>query len=333
MKVTPFLLKNFRTILFVLVLIAIGWFVRSTDWIQVGNALQLVGWNFIWLLVATFLAALCGAVGWRYCLGESGKKVPLLDLFLIRHIGEVVGLINPTGMLGGEALKAAMLREKSVDRSVVVTSVVVSRVLTIVTQLILFVVVVALLYYEAVWTNIVHYAGWIFIFAVFIGIIGALARSGRVVFPFAVFRYIFERLPQNWQRSMLMLRESMHNAVVKQRAALGWASVYLTLHWLFGGLEFYLILRFLGTDASILQAIYVDMGVVFFKVAGTAVPGQIGVEEYGNKVMLEAIGLTGPEIWVTASILRRARQLFWIGFGLLTYFVYYHKWRVAPSPE
>lgn len=63
------------------------------------------------------------------------------------------------------------------------------------------------------------------------------------------------------------------------------------------------------------------MGVILFKSAGAFVPAQIGVEEYGNKIMLAAIGLPETEIWVSASILRRARQLFWIFLGLTIYFV------------
>jgi glycosyltransferase 2 family protein len=284
--------------------------------------------------VATFLAALCGAIGWQYCLGEAGRRVHFYDLFLIRHIGETVGLVNPTGMVGGEALKAAMLHTKGVDRRTVVVSVVVSRALTIVTQLILFVVVLLLLYYGAVWAWLVQLPGWVL---ALVGLVLAFCwffvRSDWSFWPSKAFKHIFQRLPLSWQKAFRTLRESLHLVTNQQRGALLWASLYLTLHWVFGGLEFYLTLRFIGADVTLLQAIFVDMGVVFFKVAGTMVPGQIGVEEYGNKVMLETIGLTSPEIWITASILRRARQLFWIGFGMLTYFIYYHKWRVAPSAE
>ncbi len=318
-------MKHLKTILFFALLVAIGWFVRSTDWQGVGAALQLVGWNFVWLIVTTLLAALCGAIGWRYCLGEPGKRASFYDLFLIRHIGETVGLVNPTGMVGGEALKAAMLHAKDIDRTTVVASVVVSRALTIVTQLLLFLAVALCLYFDEVWRRLSAFSGWFLVVSAVVAIcVWRLSRS-------APRRFSLAWLPERWRQAVVNFGESLR-LVAGRRAALGMASVYLTLHWLFGGLEFYLILRFLHTDATLLQAIFVDMGVVFFKVAGTVVPGQIGVEEYGNKVMLEAIGVSEPEIWITASILRRARQLFWIGFGLLTYFIYYHKkWRVAPS--
>lgn len=99
------------------------------------------------------------------------------------------------------------------------------------------------------------------------------------------------------------------------------AFLFFSLHWFLGSLEFYLILKFLGVKATVLQVLLVDMGVILFKSAGAFVPAQIGVEEYGNKIMLAAIGLPETEIWVSASILRRARQLFWIFLGLTIYFV------------
>jgi glycosyltransferase 2 family protein len=320
-------LKYLKTLLFIALLFAVGWFVRATDWAKVGLALQQIGWNFIWLLVATFLAAWCGAIGWRYCLGEQGRQVRFYDLFLIRHIGETVGLVNPTGMVGGEALKAAMLRNKNIDQHTVIASVVLSRVLTILTQLLLFGVVALCLYGASVMRYLGQFSGWILAISATALLLWWWLRGASS--PIQK-RRIMAWLPESWQQQLSSVKTSLRFAL-QQRAAVGWASLYLTLHWVLGGVEFYLILLFLGTDATLLEAIFVDMGVVFFKVAGTVVPGQVGVEEYGNKVMLEAIEVQGAELYIAASILRRARQLFWIGFGLLTYFIYYHKWRTAPS--
>ena len=107
------------------------------------------------------------------------------------------------------------------------------------------------------------------------------------------------------------------------------SGVFALLHWVFGGLEFYLILKFLGLKVSVLQALLVDLGVVLFKAAGAFVPGQLGVEEYGNKIMLAFIGIPAEEIWVTASVLRRARQLFWIVFAVIVYFLVFKRQEAA----
>lgn len=35
--------------------------------------------------------------------------------------------------------------------------------------------------------------------------------------------------------------------------------------------------------------------------------------------MLAAIGISGGTVWITVSILRRARQLLWIGLGFVLF--------------
>ena len=54
---------------------------------------------------------------------------------------------------------------------------------------------------------------------------------------------------------------------------------------------------------------------------GAIVPGQLGVEEYANKIMLETVGIVNNEVWVVVSILRRARQLFWVVIAGIFYLI------------
>ena len=61
-----------------------------------------------------------------------------------------------------------------------------------------------------------------------------------------------------------------------------------------------------------LDALLVDQGVLVLKSFGAFIPGQLGVEEFSNKVMLSIVGIKATGLWVAASIVRRSRQLFWI---------------------
>lgn len=85
-----------------------------------------------------------------------------------------------------------------------------------------------------------------------------------------------------------------------------------SIHWIFGAMEFYIVLNCLGVKISIVRAIIIEMGVMMFKVLGSVILGQISIEEYGNKVMLNLIGVTSNEIGLVVSLTRRARQLFWL---------------------
>ena len=85
--------------------------------------------------------------------------------------------------------------------------------------------------------------------------------------------------------------------------------------WMFGALEFFIVLRMLSVPVVFPDAVAVEMGVIFFKTVGAVVPGQLGIEEYGNKVMLDTIGVHGNEIWLVITLMRRSRQLFWLGIA------------------
>lgn len=271
-------------------------FIQATDLEKVIDAIQKVGYHFVWLIVFTGIAYLFGTLSWKYCLGDQYKSVSTLRLFLIRHVGETVSLFNPASIIGGDAVKALMLENYGVEKKKVIASVILSRVILIACQLSLFMLTVLLLLAQHSsfsppnnYEKVLGLCPFILVktrfirlkIAAFLGEVGPLFR-------------------QNSQ-------------------ALTWSVLFALSHWFFGALEFYFILKFLGMEVSILQALLIDLGVVFFKAAGAIIPGQIGIEEYGNKMMLMAVGIPNPEIWISASILRRARQLVWITFGIAVY--------------
>jgi len=105
------------------------------------------------------------------------------------------------------------------------------------------------------------------------------------------------------------------------------------LHWFGGATEFFLILTFLGVDASFLACLAIEVGIICFRAMGAFVPGQIGVEEYANRLMLSLAGVPGAELWISVSIIRRARQLFWIAAGAAIFSLTSFRFRLrAPVP-
>jgi conserved hypothetical protein len=95
--------------------------------------------------------------------------------------------------------------------------------------------------------------------------------------------------------------------------------------WLMGAMEFFVILYLLGLEASFLSCVAIEVGVMVFKALGAFVPGQIGIEEYASKMMLDFVNVPGSGVWITVSILRRARQLFWICAGFVAFLLIIRK--------
>ncbi len=279
------------------ILISVTAFIQATDLEKVIASVIKVGYKFIWLLVFTGIAYYFGTLSWQYCLGDQYKAISTVKLYLIRHVCETVSLFNPASVVGGDALKIVMLGDYGIEKKRVIASVVLSRIILIACHLLIFVITALVLLIQNsgfrqvdVYENAV---GWL-----------AVIVNKLKLFRVKTAKYLKE-IPSFYQ----------HN-----KKALGWSVIFALLHWLVGALEFYYILRFLNIEVSILHALFIDLGVVFFKAAGAVIPAHIGVEEYGNKIMLMAIGVPESEIWISASILRRARQLAWLTIGVVIYF-------------
>ena len=131
------MLRYIKWILFVVILAGFIWFIRETDLHAMSVSLQKIGWGgFGLILLSTFLAYLLATIGWRFCLPKT--RYSILQLFMIRHIGEVVTLINPTSIVGGEATKWTLMNDEQANKKEVAVSIMVSRMILIYTQLICF---------------------------------------------------------------------------------------------------------------------------------------------------------------------------------------------------
>ena len=314
--------KLFKFLLLAAILIPIGIFIFGIDFQAVIVALQRIGPKFLWILLVTFFAYLLGSLGWWICLGEDRHNISLLKLFAIRQVGETVGLYNPSSIIGGDVLKHSLLKPYGIAKSITASSVVVSRITAVLSQVLLLCIALTWLFVNTYnqLSALMRYA--------FVGLMAVLLLL-QVVFFYFLYRKSSEKkaLESASKKGFLYrLGQQVAQLVAQSKAffvqeqKLFWMSyAFFLLHWMVGSVEFYLILHFLGIDIRLIQGLLLDMGVILVKSAGAFVPGQIGVEELGNKLVLASIGVHATAIWISVSILRRTRQVCWIGIGGLCY--------------
>lgn len=265
------------------------------------------------ILIATTVAYFCATWAWYYSFPvHSRNTVPnLLQLFVIRQIGESVCLITPANVIGGEASKAALLNKFGISSADAINSVIVSRLFIIISYFLLFFIVGSILMIQQ------HLA--------FILVPISLSGIGIILYNFALseiapVKHLDHKLQSLLSKKYLKFKAQINHLrkQIKSQKRDSFKALSLSaLHWLIGVLEFYFILNALGIQCSYSQALLLEIGVMVFKSAGAFIPGQIGVEELGNKFMLGIIGITSLEIWITVSIIRRTRQLTWIGLSLI----------------
>lgn len=325
------MMRYVKLLILISIIASLAIFLNATDFQKVLDSVGQIGSNFIFLLLITFLSSVLGTLSWRSCLGKQANAVSLSQLFLIRHIGEIASIFNPAGIVGGEALKVHLLcSSQHLERKTVLASILVSRSIMMVTQLSLFSLVALYLFtpgFELLRVaDYSEYLGLALICLILMSLFFYFGGNIKQLFLRTRLGSLLRNKTGRFRAQVNDVLRSMSDLYRSDRKAVVYSSMYAWLHWILGAMEFYFILTFLGIDVSLLQAILVDMGVIFFKTAGVFIPAQAGIEEYGNKIMLSVIGVWAAEIWITASILRRARQLFWLAFGIGIYLCMYKTW-------
>lgn len=319
--------RGIKVVLLLLVLAFVGQFIWHTDFEEIGDYLKQMPFTFLGIIVLSFFAYLSATISWRFCLGEDSSKAGVGQLFMIRHVGEMLSVFNPTSVVAGETLKAHYLGRQGVSAQSSISSILMSRILIILSAFLLMLL-------SAIYLIVRSYGvdrNLAFV------ILGAIVLSG---FGYLLARFLLHsnlylaRITKKLQdrfgkkyisdslcASIEDVNRTCYIFYNHNRNKFVLAFLLSIIHWILGAAEFYLILKTLGFEISLFNAIAIEMGVILFKTIGAVVPGQVGVEEYANKIMLGMVGIASNEVWVLVSIMRRARQIFWVGIAGIFYWI------------
>lgn len=302
-------------------------FLYQTDFRSVFGTLSVVGFRTLLVFPLTAFAYYLGTLSWQVLLADGSKKINTFRLFFIRQVGETVGLFNPTSIVGGDLTKVYYLQKYQISERSAANSVVSARMTMILSQILLATIALIWLLYqtgETDWMTNTRPALYILLFllcTVQIGLFYWIYRPYDAT-PSLVQEAAATSRIDRFKNKMLLTLSDLKTTVRADRKAFFLSYSLALMHWVVGSLEFFLILSFLGIDIAIMQAVLMDMGVILIKSVGAFIPGQIGVEEFGNKVVLAAIGVQSGVIWLSISLLRRFRQLVWALIGCIAYFFF-----------
>ena len=313
--------------LLLIVLVFIGQFLWQTDFELIGDYLKRMPYTYIGILILSFLAYFTATLSWKLCLGRERSKVNIGNLFMMRHVGEMLSVFNPASVVAGETLKVHYLKKIGVDSQISVSSILMTRILIILSAFLL--MLISVLYLIVITFGTGKILVFVMLGAFILGVFGYfLARYllHSKLYLSRSFKALQKRLGKKFITDELCVsveevNRTAHIFYNSNRWQFYQASMLSILHWILGAAEFYLILKVLGFDISLLNAIAIEMGVILFKTLGAIVPGQVGVEEYGNKIMLGVVGIASYEVWLVVSLMRRARQLFWVGIAAIFYWI------------
>lgn len=308
-------MKYIKLALVISIVISVGLFLYSTDFNEVFATLKQIGWKAGWILLSTFAAYVLGTLGWKYCLGNDHNKVTLTRLFNYRLMGETLALFNPTSIIAGDWFKAEVLKKHHIEKEVAINSVLLSRILMVLSQMALLIVALVWLIFFTDMQLFPHFKEWMTGLLILLLLLLILAAYVLIKEP----KQLTENKKSKFFNQVKQYKAFLNSYLRQYPLYSALAFLFLALHWVAGSLEMYIILKELHYDVQVIHGLLMDMGVILIKSVAAFIPGQLGIEELGNKLVIMMVGITSASLWVTVSIIRRSRQLFWSILGGLLY--------------
>src|SRR5438876_9598292 len=297
----------------------LGWLLYDAGFDVVERCLGRMGYGAALAAVPYTIASLCDALGWRAVLGGiSAARPPFRRLWLTRLAGEAVNSVAPTGV-GGEPLKALLLRNDGFSAPDAAAAVVVSRTAVTVTRSPLVVAGLTALLgrFHTGWAT-VSLVLLLAVAAAFFLLLVRLQRSGPMQLGTRVLGGVFpqSRLVAKFEDRAVAGDARLTTFYRSERATFVGAGCWHMLSWLACAAEVWLLLRLMGVAISCGDALIIEGLAQPIRAAAIIVPGALGVQESGGVAVCSWLGI-GLDVSVAVWLVRRAREIVFDAVGLL----------------
>ena len=293
-----------------------GYLVANIGLADIASSFRTLSWRLLVVLVFPCLVfKVFDTLGWRFAF--PGESEPLLTLMKIRIAGQAVSATTPTGTLGGDAVKAWLLRDRVSTRESLVSLIVVKTTMVASQGLFLAFGVLVARRILALDTPLIRAMEWLLVLeAIAVGgflavqTAGVAGRGERVLRRFGVRTGARAgAAAEGVDRTLATFYRTRQGSFVLSIAC-------NVLGWLASAGETWLVLRFLGAPVSVPTALVIEAFGTGVRFATFFVPAQIGVAEGGTVAACVALGLSAAT-GLSLSLVRRVREAAWTGIGLL----------------
>jgi uncharacterized protein (TIRG00374 family) len=273
---------------------------------------RLAWWQFVLICLPYGLIMAVDTLGWRYAF--AGAPPPYPRMLAARTAGEALNIVTALGSVGGEAVKVWLLRP-AVPYDQSVPSIVIAKTTSTIAQT-LFLLLGLILVRTVLPVDPRVVSAMLVLLAVealLVGgflatqLTGLVRRVGRVLAWSGLIAESSqaERLDANLR---LFYRDRWRRFLLS-----------ITCHlcgWILGVLEVAVMLFVLDIPAGAGTATVIETLGSGVRFASFLVPGSLGVLEGAYTGIFAVLGL-GASAGLAFSLVRRARQIVWIGVGLL----------------
>jgi len=264
------------------------------------------------------LVALFDTFGWRYAF-LSGA-VPFGPLAASRLAGEAFNMATPTAAVGGEAVKAWLLRGHAPLDATLASVIVAKTTITLGQGLYFLLGVVVAWRTGLTGSALLHGMLWLLgIEAVALGLFVLVQTRGMLGWTLRLLERLGVRPPRG-QATLGRVDDALEQFYRTAPERLGLSIGFHFIAWALGSVETWLILKFLGSEVSLATATVIEAFGTAVKVATFLVPASLGVLEGGFLATFATLGLSSTTA-ISFSLVRRLREAVWVAIGLIAFAV------------
>jgi len=303
-------------------LLLLGYLVGKLGFQEILRNLAVLKWSFPLVLLLAFSWHITNSIAWSFAFPPDACRPSLRSLFMAKLAGEAINQLTPLANLGGEPLKAYLLKAQS-PTSRGLASVVVNKNGQVITGLGFTTLGLVLLIVD--WDlpqsiPLPLQAG-----------LGTLAASAALLLwlIYRTQRHMFSSLVEVLRRLGLRF-DFIENRVAKamridanishfyreHRTRFALVMGFHAVGWMLGACETYVILRVLGDGIGFGVAFLITSLTVIINSLFFFMPSSIGVLEGGQVFLFITLGLD-PAMGLSLGIAKRMRKIIWIFVGWL----------------
>ncbi|MBC8284153.1 MAG: flippase-like domain-containing protein [Nitrospinae bacterium] len=307
-------------ILFLLGVALLIWAINSVDMEKTLGLLMEMKFGFLAILLLYSLITWVDTISWKYNFPpEVAKAFSIRRLWVVRLIGDAYNTITPLGTMGGEPVKAHLLKEHcDISLKQTLSSLIIART-AFLTALILFCIpgIFFILnsadipadFKTASLLGLVSFSIMIFLFFLF-QITGTLGK----ICQWIAFKTNKPGL-QNFLEKLVQL-DKLFSVYYRNSHQRIFISIFYALWgWILGIGEVYLIFYFLGFSPSFIDIWIIEAMAQLVKAGSFFIPFSIGALEGGMVLIFSSLGYPAS-LGLAASLIGRIKQLAWVALGL-----------------
>lgn len=278
-----------------------------------------IGWGIVVVLGLFMIAFVLDAYSWQLTLITLPMNVTwLYRLWKVRMAGEVFNMVLPAASMGGEPLKAMLLKAHyAVDYHESIASLVLARTINLI-GLILFLIVGFGFMLSAVQMPMS------FKLIAGMGLLALIVATGLFfcVQRWRLFSVAGTRISQ-WKMGKRLEQVLEHVRAVDERfvrfyslhrGRLAGAIGLALFNWIMGIFEIYYTMIFLGHPISLTEAWMIEAVAQMVRAGTFLIPASIGAQE--GAFMLVYTVITGsPALGIAVAMTRRFREVLWLVWG------------------